>query len=86
MKINYTQPNGNRSSITLSDKLLDVWALTFEDSDKSFESELIDRVLPEAMKGRRSPGVTLVSMVEFLLLDDIAQAIQFDYLRRGESK
>lgn len=78
MKINFRYADGTRSSMTLNDKLLDVWGLTLENDNRNFEQELTDRIIPEALKGERDPKTTLVSIVEFLLLDDIAQAIQFD--------
>jgi len=85
MKLSYTKPDGKRSSITLSDKLLDVWSLTLMDGH-TVEEELVDRILPEAMKGKRSPNVTLVSLVEFMILQDIEEVIKYDYQRRGECK
>jgi hypothetical protein len=43
---------------------------------------LNERVIPEALKHQRSPSVTLTSVVEYLLLDEIAEAIQFDMVRK----
>jgi 2-phospho-L-lactate transferase/gluconeogenesis factor (CofD/UPF0052 family) len=43
---------------------------------------LNERVIAEALKHQRSPGVTLTSVVECLLLDEIAEAIQFDMVRK----
>lgn len=85
MKINFRYQDGNRSSMTLQDKLIDVWALSQgqEESEKRTIEEMLNtRVIAEALKHQRDPKVTLVSVVECLLLDEIAEAIQFDMVRR----
>jgi len=83
MKINFRYADGTRSQLTLGDKLLDVWCLTHEESEpRSMDQILNERVIPEALKHQRSPSVTLTSVVEYLLLDEIAEAIQFDMVRK----
>lgn len=76
MKINFRHADGTRSSVTLGDKLLDVWGLTIEDEPESMESVLTGRVIPEAQKMQNSNGKTLVSNIEWVLLDEIAEAIK----------
>ena len=73
MKLNFYRADGTRSSVTLDDKLLDVWALTIEDEPEPVEAVLRNRVLPEAMKAKAG---TLTGNVEWLLLDEVAEALK----------
>jgi len=73
MKINFRYPDGTRSTMTLNDKLLDVWALTIEDEPEPVEAVLRNRIIPEALK--RKAG-TLTSNVEWLMLDEVAEALK----------
>lgn len=73
MKINFRHGDGTRSSVTLGEKLLDVWALTIEDEPESLESIMTNRIIPEAQKAQKKNGKTLVSNIEWLLLDEIAE-------------
>ena len=75
MKINFRHADGTRSTVTLGDKLLDVWSLTIEDEPESMESILTNRIIPEAQKAQNRNGKTLVSNIEWLLLDEIAETL-----------
>lgn len=75
MKFNFRHADGTRSSVTLDDKLLDVWGITIEDEPESLDSVLTGRVIPEAQKMQNRNGKTLVSNIEWLLLDEIAERL-----------
>ena len=78
MKINFYHENGKRSQITIGDKLFDVWSLCLEENETMPEDILNNEIIPEALKGQRSPEATLTSIVEFLMLDDISNKVRFN--------
>lgn len=88
MRLNFYYPDNTRSSLTIDDKLCDVWALATGRRDLpsvDVNRDLAEEVIPEALKHYNDAGRTLTKQTEWEMLEEIACAIQFDYVRKGDN-
>lgn len=87
-KINYTAPDGTRSQVTIDGKLIDVWALATQRQDlaeRDLNRIIAGEVIPRAMH-RQSSDLTRTKRVERELLEEIACAFQFDWIRKNKDQ